>query len=272
MDGSSSGSSSGVSGSSSGFSGSSSGISGSSTGGSSGSSSSGGAYGTIDLEECVTSLCASQAFTVYAEFGTGNGNSGCTGTTTGACTYYPCAGTTTGTDVSAGTLSVSDPWLTPPLSITPDSSYMYLYTSSTPGFNAGQTLTVTASGGTVPAFGPVAVGAPDLTELVQPPVSTDGGVTTIPTTSDLPVQWTGGQSGATMTLLALANANGGAYTYCTWNGSDGKGIIPAAALKPFSGGSGAFYYGQYNVTSFSAGPYAITVTALPFAAGNVTFQ
>jgi hypothetical protein len=43
-------------------------------------------------------------------------------------------------------------------------------------------------------------------------------------------------------------------------------------LKPFSGMTGAFYYGQYNVTSFSAGPYATTLTALPYAAGNVAYQ
>jgi hypothetical protein len=158
-----------------------------------------------------------------------------------------------------------------PVSI-PYGGTLYQYTSSSPGFNAGQTVTVTASGDVVPAFGPVSVGAPDLAVLVQPPVTTDGGITNISTVSDLPVQWTGGQPGATMLLEAFGNTNPNTYTICTWNGADGKGIVPAAALKPFSGTTGAFYYGQYNVTSFSAGPYTITLTALPFAAGNVTFQ
>ncbi|HTQ48131.1 MAG TPA: hypothetical protein VMI75_35490 [Polyangiaceae bacterium] len=284
MDGSSSGSSSGVSGSSSGFSGSSSGVSGSSTGSSSGisgsssgmssSSSSGGSpNGSIYLEECAASFCGGQSFTVYGSFFTAaQGNGGCTITGSGACAYYSCPSSMQPNGVSAGTLVVTDPWLTSPVTVTPmGGTNFYEYSSSTPGFTAGQTITVTASGATVPAFGPDSVVAPLLTQLTSPPISPDGGTTVISTGADLVITWSGGQAGATM-LLEAAGSNGQDYTYCTWNGSDGKGIIPAATLEPFSGTSGYLIYGQYNTTSFYAGPYAISLTALPYTGGTVSFQ
>lgn len=277
MDGSSSGSSSGISGSSSGISGSSSGVSGSSSGvsgSSSGisSSSSGGANGTIYLEQCAASFCSGQSFDVYASFfPTTQGNGGCTGTTTGACTYYSCSNSMQQNGVSAGTLTVSGPWLTTPVMISPTSGTNdYQYMSSSPGYTAGQTLTVTASGAQVPAFGPESVVAPQLTQLTSPAMAPDGGTLTIPTTSDLPITWSGGQPGATLLIEAVGTAQD--YTYCSFNGSDGQGVIPAAALKPFSGSSGYLIYGQYNTTSFFSGPYAISLTALPFTGGAVDFQ
>jgi hypothetical protein len=73
-------------------------------------------------------------------------------------------------------------------------------------------------------------------------------------------------------MFLEASSVAGTYTFCTWNSSDGKGIIPAAALKPFSGTTGVFFYGQYNATSFSSGPYAITLAALPLVEVGVTYQ
>lgn len=198
---------------------------------------------------------------------------GCTVMSAGACAYYSnCTGGPMQNGVSAGTLTVMDPWLMPPISLTPQSgNNAYQYVSSSPGFTAGQTLTVSSSGDTVPAFGPVSVVAPELALLDEPPLDTDGGTTVIPTSSDLVVAWRAGEPGATMVFEAASN-NSGSYTTCTWNGGDGKDIVPAALLQPFAGQSGYVFYGQYNVTSFSAGPYAISLTALPFSGGVVTFQ
>jgi hypothetical protein len=251
------------------MSGSSSGLSGSSSGSGSG----GSPNGSIYLEQCAASFCGGQSFTAYASFFTAaQGNGGCTATGSGACAYYSCSGSMQPNGVSAGNITVTGPWLTTPVTMTPPGGMnLYQYSSSSPGFTAGQTLTVTASGATVPAFGPESVVAPQLTQLMTPPVSTDGGTTVIPTGADLLVTWNGGQAGATM-LLEAVGSNGQDYTYCTWNGSDGKGIVPAATLKPFSGQSGYFVYGQYNATSFFAGPYSISLTALPYTGGSVSFQ
>jgi hypothetical protein len=145
----------------------------------------------------------------------------------------------------------------------------YQYTSSSPGFTAGQTLTVSASGATVPAFGPLSIVAPDLTQITSPAMSSDGGTTVIPTTADLPITWNGGQAGATMQLEAI-ESNG--FAYCAWVGSAGQGTIPAATLKPLSGTSGYLFYGQSNTTTFFAGQYNVSLTALPYTGGAVSFQ
>ncbi len=210
---------------------------------------------------------------MYASFFTAaQGNGGCTITGSGACAYYSCPNSMQPNGVSAGTITMSDPTLVPPLTVTPmGTTNFYEYSSSSAGFFAGQTITLTASGATVPPFGPENVVAPQLTQITSPPIYADGGTTVIPTGADLVVTWSGGQAGATM-LLEAASGNGTDYTYCTWNGSDGKGIVPAATLKPFSGTSGYFIYGQYNTTSFFAGPYAISLTALPYTGGAVSFQ
>lgn len=270
--GSGSGSSSGISGSSSGFSGSSSGISGSSSG-VSGSSSGGSPNGSIYLEECETSLCGGQQFDVFGQFFlAAQGNGGCTVATSGSCAYYSNCTSTMQNGVSAGTLTVTGPWLMGPVNVTPMSgTNAYQYNSSSPGLSAGQTLEVSASGATVPPFGPVSVVAPQLATVFQPPLAPDGGTTTIPTSTDLVVAWTGGQAGATMIFQASPN-NSSNYMVCSWNAADGKDVVPAAMLQPLAGQSGYVFYGQYNVTSFSAGPFAVTLSALPFSGGLVDFQ
>jgi hypothetical protein len=226
------------------------------------------------VEQCQSAVCSPQQFDVFAQFfTTSQGNMGCTTVTNaGSCAYYSGCPNTTQNGVSAGTLTVTGPWLVPPVTITPMSgTNAYQYFSSTPGFTAGQTLTVSGSGATVPAFGPVSVVAPQLTQLVQPPVTTDGGTTIIPTSADLPVQWTGAQPGATMILEAVSNS-GTNYTVCTWNASDGKDIVPVTVLYPLSGQSGYFFYGQYNETFVSAGPFPVTLDALPYTGSAVSFQ
>jgi hypothetical protein len=210
---------------------------------------------------------------VYAQFfTTQQGNGGCTVTTSGACAYYSCPTATTQNGVSAGTITVSGPWLTTPLTVTPNAgSNIYQYASSSPGFTAGQTLTVTASGADVPAFGPESVIAPQLA-LLTSPAMVDGGTTIVPTGTDLQVAWSGGQAGATM-FFEAASSTGQDYTYCTWNGSDGQGTVPAATLQPLAGQSGGYLlYGQYDTTSFFAGPYSISLSALPYTGGTVDFQ
>jgi hypothetical protein len=176
--------------------------------------------------------------------------------------------------VSAATIELSGPWTTP-VTVTPTGgTNFYVYSSPALGFTAGETLTVTASGATVPAFGPESVVAPPLALLTSPAVSPDGGTTIIPTSADLHITWSGGQAGATMLLkvsdteLAIQST----YMYCTWNASEGQGTVPAAMLKPLSGANEALVYGQYNATSFFAGPYAISLVALPYSGGLVSFQ
>jgi len=272
-----SGSSSGPSGSSSGFSGSSSGISGSSSGFSGSSSGPGNGYpnGFININDCTGSAaaCGAPPFQVDAAFYTmDESNVGCTGTPAGSCIYYSCPGQVSPQGVSAGAITVSGGLLTTPATMTPlPGGNEYSYFSSSPGYTAGQTLSVSASGATVPAFGPELIVAPALTQLTSPALALDGGTTVIPTGADLPLTWSGGQPDATMLFEVLA-MEGRTWTYCTWNGSDDHGTVPAAALKPFSGMSAYVTYGQFSEASFYAGPFSIAITVLPFTAVSANFQ
>ena len=232
--------------------------------------------GIIYINDCSgsASACGAQTFALNAGFyATEQMNVGCTGTPAGSCIYYSCPGQMQPQGVSAGTITVSGPWLTPPVTMTPlPGGNWYAYQSSSPGFTAGQTLTVSGSGATVPAFGPEAVVAPALTLLTSPALAPDSGTTVIETGADLPITWSGGQPGATMLFEVVAMPNINEWTYCTWNGSDGQGTVPAAALKPFSGMNASVSYGQFSETDFYAGPFSVAISVLPFTAASVSFQ
>jgi hypothetical protein len=139
-------------------------------------------------------------------------------------------------------------------------------------FTAGQTLTVSASGATVPGFG-ASVVAPAVVALTAPASSASG--FTITTSSNLAVAWTGGQSGAQMLLegVVLPNSSPG-YNYfvCTWDAAAGKATVPSAMMTGLAGQSGYLVYGQSTTTNFTAGGYAIGLSALPYTGGSATFK
>lgn len=233
--------------------------------------------GSIFIEEC-TDFCLSQSPYVSASFFTeahngppGSGLDGCAVTTSGACTYYSC----TGSDqpgVRAGTIEVSGVWPTPTTVDLRCDTNSYEYAASSPGFAAGQTLTVSASGANVPAFGPQGVVAPPLALLTSP--AFDAGMTSVSTSADLPIAWTGGQAGATMLLKVASNTSPSTFSYtsCSWDASAGQGTIPAVVLKPFSGTNQQMSYGQYRSTAFSSGAYSISLSAMQYTGGIVSFQ
>jgi len=131
-------------------------------------------------------------------------------------------------------------------------------------------LTVSASGATVPAFGPESVIAPASVVLTAPAGS--GGTYTIPTASDLSVTWTGGQPNAQI-LFEGVDSTGASYFSCTWDASLGSATVPHAVLTGLAGQTGGFLaYGQYTTTTFTAGAYSISVYALPYGGGTASFQ
>ena len=94
------------------------------------------------------------------------------------------------------------------------------------------------------------------------------------TSSDLTVSWSGGQTGATMTLEGGAS-NGVApfYFVCTFDASLGQGTVPMATLKPFSGfPNGYITYGQGATTTFTAGAYTIVESATLYSTASVSFE
>jgi hypothetical protein len=140
-------------------------------------------------------------------------------------------------------------------------------------FTGGDTLTVAATGGMVPAFGPQAVIAPAFAELISPPVP-DAGAIVIPTSSDLTVSWSAGQSGATWSIL-MGYETSYDSLQCTWDAGPGQGVIPQALLaKIVASGSGpaTVNYGQTTTSVFTAGQYDVTESATTYSLRSVTFQ
>jgi hypothetical protein len=267
-------SSSGISSSSSsGGSSSSSGISSSSSSG--GSSSGGPDTGTIYFEQCsgAGALCQSPSFQFYASFGPASGgNQGCTVTTSGSCAAYTCPGNTPPppSGLNAGTLTISGGSLGAAIPVTPDPTYNYQYQANGVLFTGGQTLTVRGSGGTVPPFGPISVVAPGLPALLTPVATST--TYTISTKSDMKVAWTGGAAGAQL-IFEAASGNSASYFTCEWPASAGVGVVPQAMLAPLGGQTnGYLIYGQYTATSFAAGPYSISASALPYSGSMATFE
>lgn len=147
-------------------------------------------------------------------------------------------------------------------------------------FAPGQTLSVVASGGAVPAFGPASIVAPALPTLLAPVLSAPNGAESLsyvlPTTTDLAVSWSGSTPGARILFWLSpggALAANDMYT-CEWPASDGQGTVPQsilAALATESPDGGYVTFGQYATTTFTVGEYSITETALQDISGPVNY-
>jgi hypothetical protein len=154
----------------------------------------------------------------------------------------------------------------------------YLYNTTGPMFAPGDMLSVSAAGGTVPAFGPESIAAPPAI-TVTAPLPGDAGVLVIPTSQSLAVTWTGGVTNArvVLTLNALFSSGASASTACSWDAVAGQGTIPASVLTPLvagtaqAGGSTAVWY-QLAQTSFATGRWAVTMQAAIHGGSLATFQ
>jgi hypothetical protein len=203
--------------------------------------------------------------------------------TSDACAVYDAYGASTGSSgstsppiVSAGTLTLSGGTMGTGVPVTPGDGpanpEFYAYDGDSILLHAGETLTVSASGATVPAFGPASIVAPALPVLVAPVAVS--GFYRIPTSADLVVEWTGGEAGGTFSFFAQG-ADGTQYLECEWPASLGQGTIPRAMLAPFAGTSndGATVgYAQQVATSFTAGEYTISMTAQQYGTGQLMFE
>jgi len=192
----------------------------------------------------------------------------------GACAVYTCASDAdAGPGPGAGTLTFTAPSLEG--GVTLDAGAGGLYALATPGpvFSPGDSLTVAASGGAVPAFGPESVQAPGAITLTDP--ATDGGAIDVPTANDLGFAWTGGSEDSVAVLTATGTTSDGALVVarCSYVAITGEGILPSAVLAPLHGLSqGTLGWGQTNVATFDAGAWSVTLLAEAYGSTPATFQ
>jgi hypothetical protein len=235
--------------------------------GSEGGSLDGGSDAGPLLTGSISFIQVAGTFSFYAIFQPApSSTAGCTASTSGACTLTVCpSAPMPQPGANAGTISFSGGSI-PAGAALPGPSYEY----STSGSLAaqGDTLSVSATGGTVPAFGPQSVVVPAAITLTAPTV---GNPTLIPTSSDLAVAWTGGQNGATMAFGGGSN-DGTTRFECTWTATAGQGTVPQAILAGLTGMSGQIGWEQYPTVTFTAGAYTISISAAVDQLSATSFQ
>jgi len=248
-------------------------IRGSGSGSGSGTSGSSGTTGSIFISQLLSGENAkAPELLASAEFSNGSQSDNCVKTMqVGSCLGYVC---TPVVDAgapyeSAGTLSLAGGKLASPLDFATSDEATYALDDTHLDVSAGQTLTVTASGGTVPAFTQSIV-APAGIDLTKPNVGSGTGSTS--TSADLVVAWSGGQSGDTVLFEGLSG--GSAYYFaCTWDATVGTGTVPKAILAELAGQQSAeIEWLEGTTKTFDAGGYAITLTAYVGGAESVTFE
>ncbi len=202
-----------------------------------------------------------------AFFGNGGAAETCTSTDLGGdCFSFSCVPILdAGAEPSAGVLTLTGGIFgSKGVPLAPVGPGVYGYTEKKAGapYAPGDVLGVSAAGALVPAFSQSIV-APDCLTNLSP--ATDGSVLDVSTSKDLNVSWSGGQAGAgvfaavgALTAGMTTSVSGG----CLFNGPDGHGTIPKAALAPLAGLANAVIgVGQYHATVFSVGPRQIFMDA-----------
>ena len=182
-----------------------------------------------------------------------------TASTVGACevriyTTPPTLGTPGNED--AGVITITGGKV--PVTLTPDAQSIYPSAADPASdlFSGGETITITAAGGAVPAFTAslVASGGIDVTLPLQPP---GNGPLAVDRTSDLAFAWTGGGTGKVVVNL---NDGLGVKVRCTFDSAAGTGLIPKAALAALGPNSkGTFGLGAGTLKTVTAGNWSIPI-------------
>lgn len=189
---------------------------------------------------------------------------GCTTTAIGACTIATCDPNADATPpplpqagivfFSGGTLPEAG------LGLVPQDGGVYgTAQHDSPLFAAGDMLQAKATGGDVPAFSGTVVGPAAVT--LTAPVA-DGGRHQIDTSSELPVAWTGGETGATVAVQLVAFKGSTPISIgCRFDAAAGSGTVPKAVIAQLAGSTGSLYVSQLRASSLDAGRFAVRLVA-----------
>ncbi len=190
----------------------------------------------------------------------------------GSCCYTnanPDAGTVTPTLVSAGVITIHDGSAQlGQLTFDAGDGYNALdsITDTTLLWGSGDTITISATGATVPAFSGTVVVPDDLT--VTSPTLSLTTPTTVPVASDLVISWT---TNAQTVDVFLAGSVSGPSIFCTGTGAAGGLTVPHQLLGNLSG-DGFVQVLAGNFTTVGGGN-SISLSAVPGPVmGAATFQ
>jgi hypothetical protein len=118
-------------------------------------------------------------------------------------------------------------------------------------------LTVSATGGTVPAFeADLTTSPPSSVQMIQPPIGS-GSSPDVSRTTDLSLQWKGGTSGD---LVVGISGSGVLSVGCVFPATDGHGTIPSTALAVLPVGERLYFSAQIaDIVRFNAGDYRLSL-------------
>ncbi len=196
----------------------------------------------------------------------------CTVTVSGACRVLECPVVDGGiqqtppTRAGAGTVAFDGGTMSFAAVPTVDGLYaspQITFTGATAPFAGGETATLTASGGDVPAFSQTLTYP--ILFLLQQPAIPDGGneKVLVPRNADFTFTWSRGTANADLVVQGSSTtATMFAGLSCTFPSAAGTGTVPQALLSKlsaatdlrlFSAGKAVTQAGDYTVTSYLAG-------------------
>jgi hypothetical protein len=201
-------------------------------------------YGTVYayLTRATASTVEYESTAVGASFtypSTTTSTASCTTTTVGDCEVTSCSGGGTGTTppgAAAGTVTVSGGSKT----VTLQTSALGPVSESTNAlyWNGGQLLSVSATGATVGAFNATLV-VPQQIVVTHPYLPATGSVA-ISRTGGLTLDWSGGQAGQAVFVLAAGSASSSTSAICRYPASQTHAVLPAQVLSMFPAGLASF--------------------------------
>ncbi len=191
----------------------------------------------------------------------------CMPTTYGACAVWDCPVTDPGggptpeptTPPDAGSITIASEMDTFSVELTPDATGAYGLSTPSGYLGGGETVTITASGGGVPAFTHTLT-YPLVLLLTEPALAAGEGTVHASRSADLVLRWDRGIKGVALQIQTRSTTSGAPYLVCLAAAEDGTLTIPAAALTAVAAGTELLLLGVLGERA-TAGDYAVNIAA-----------
>jgi hypothetical protein len=157
-----------------------------------------------------------------------------------------------------------------------DGVYPIKYLSA-PAWNAGDTITFTAEGATVPAF-TLTIGVPTPVVATDPLAPDAGAKPAVDRSTPMTFSWTPTDEKVLVAFvqqpLAISPVWDRRELWCTFDGAAGTGTVPAAVLQHLKLGMGSTGYGigHYNRRCYSIGGFHVQVSGVNGLWWNATVK
>jgi hypothetical protein len=182
--------------------------------------------------------------------------SSCTSIAHGACTLYECDTTATTSDVDAGTITAQSTEAAFAHAIVPLEGQYETYSETTSAFLGEEAISISATGGVVPAF-EASITYPLLLLLTAPTLAEGSSVASVPRGQDLTLTWDRGTTGVILQVQSSATTPS---LICDSPSDAGAMVLPSAALSSLPSGAELSLYTVGNVP-VTAGDYDLNVVA-----------